>query len=106
LEAGESIGSELALTAGEGLAEGVMSVLEASELLAVPGVGVVGTTTGFGTSIILVAPGTRIGLGTSTTFGGGAGFSTVRSMIVVWFGGVAGAGAAGLGGTLMMVVGF
>jgi hypothetical protein len=65
--------------------------------------GTTGTAKSLGTSITFVAPGTRMGLGTSTTVGGvgGAAFSTVRSIILVSVRGGAGVEAAGTGGVLI-----
>ena len=90
LVAGVGVAVGVGVVAGAGVAAGVeLSCLElsAGESDLAPVAGTTGTAKGLGTSITFVAPGTRTGVGTLTTFGGAAGavFSIVRSIILVSF---------------------
>jgi hypothetical protein len=95
-EEGDENGTGAGLSAGCELVLGVLGVLCSV------------VTVGVGTSIVRVAPGTRIGLGTPMTCGGGAGAvrsMVVRSIVVVGCSGLGAVEAAGLAGVVIIVVG-
>jgi hypothetical protein len=88
--------------AGAGLAAGCELVLDLLGVLCSV------VTVGVGTSIVRVAPGTRIGLGTAMTCDGGAGAVrsiVVRSIVLVGCSGFGAVEAAGLAGVVIIVVG-
>jgi hypothetical protein len=87
---------------GEGLAAGCDLLLDLLGVLCSV------LTVGVGTSIVRVAPGTRIGLGTAMTCDGGAGAVrsiVVRSIVLVGCSGFGAVEAAGLAGVVIIVVG-